>query len=237
MLADIIEKMQEKFDINLREWVEEPNYAMRADLHIHPLAHKYYGNYDDLRGIVLDEKDKKKIRKVVDWCVNVRELGAMAITDHDMIQSSLYAAEYVKEQKLDVRIITGAECEVTDPDARIASMPIHLLCLDIKELPAYTKRTAVDKMIRLVHEMGGKVIMAHPIYYPETFCRYAHLLDGYEYENGGTGMAFTFGMSFIRTRVFDHTIKYYCNSDFHYEFLLPKERHDLLRNESWSGLL
>ncbi|MDR2909110.1 MAG: PHP domain-containing protein [Oscillospiraceae bacterium] len=222
--------------MNLREWVEEPNYAVRADLHIHPLAHKYYGNCDDLRDIILDEKDKKKIRKVIDWCIKVRGLGAIALTDHDMIQSSLYAAEHVKKQKLDIEIITGAECEVTDPEARISSMPIHLLCLGIKELPAYTRRTAVDKMIRLVHEMGGKAIMAHPIYYPETFCRYAYLLDGYEYENGGAGMAFTFGMSFLKTRVFDHKIKYYCNSDFHYELFLPRQPDELLCNEGWEGL-
>ena len=142
-------------------------------------------------------------------------LTHIALTDHDMIQSSLYAAEYVKQAALPIKIIPGAECTVcnTNPEVPPGKDEVHLLCLGINELPAYRiRRTSVPKMIHAVHELGGFVIMAHPIDYPWSFRSYWHLLDGYEYRNGHR-LPFDEDKQIVGSRALPVA---FCNSDFHY---------------------
>ena len=181
---------------------------------MHPLGHKYYYTLDGGNpNVVLDLNDKQCIRDVVDWCYHVRGLGCIALTDHDMIQASLYCAEYVKEIGYPMEVITGAECSVCNPHLEIGHDGVHLLCLGITSLPPYNPRTSVSKMIEAVHDVGGYVIMSHPIEYPESFKRYAHLLDGYEYQNGNH-FDFEDGAKILKSQGLE--IKAFNNSDYHY---------------------
>ncbi len=209
---------------------------MTSDLHIHPLAHKYYFSMTDgFSKVALDDEDKQTIRAVVDWCCHKRGLDAIALTDHDMIQASLYAVEYVKQAALPIEIITGAECSVRDPHADIAGEEIHLLCLGIDTLPKYSDRTPIDRMIQAVREMGGYVIMSHPVNYPQSFFRYCHLLDGYEYRNGDKP-PFDEGKRFVDSRVFN--IRAYENSDFHFYGEFPDvSSNELQSNYYENGVL
>ena len=190
---------------------------MKSDLHIHPLGDKYADNIwiDDISKVVLDDEDKERIRAVVDWCYYTRGLDAIALTDHDMIQSSLYAMEYVSRAALPIKIIPGAECTVrsTDPEVPLGKDEVHLLCLGIHALPAYKVReTSVSKMIHAVQALGGFVIMSHPVDYPWSFRRYWHLLDGYEYRNSHRP-PFDEGKQIVGNRAYPAA---FCNSDFHY---------------------
>ena len=190
---------------------------MKSDLHMHPLSHKYYFNMiDGFSGVALDDEDRCNIRNVVDWCCYDRGLDTIALTDHDMIQASLYAEDYVAYSGVPIRIITGVECTVRDPLSY--DQEVHLLCLGLYQLPKYTSRTPVDRMIQRVHDMGGTVIMSHPIIYPDSFYRYCHLLDGYEYRNSDKA-PFDDGIEHLDS--IGLNLRTYSNSDFHYEGALP----------------
>ena len=192
---------------------------MISDLHMHPLDHKYYFTMaDGFSKIVLDEKDKKRIREVVDWCYHERKLDAIALTDHDMIQASIFALEYVKDAGYNMEVITGLECSVRDHAISIGDDEIHLLCLGINKAPKYNIVTHVDTMIDAVHEIGGVVIMAHPYKYPKTFERYCHLLDGYEYLNSDYP-PFDEGREILREKGL--VLREFYNSDFHYKGEFP----------------
>ena len=203
---------------------------MKSDLHMHPLGDTYSENIeiDDLTKVVLNNEDKRRIRAVVDWCCYDRKLDAIALTDHDMIQASLYAKEYVKQGRIPIEIITGAECTVcdTNPDIPPGKDEVHLLCLGINALPAYSvRKTSVPKMIRAVHELGGFVIMSHPMNYPWSFRNYWHLLDGYEHRNDHR-LAFDEGRQIVGNRASPIA---FCNSDFHYwGGVLPAENLESL---------
>lgn len=184
-----------------------------ADLHMHPLDHRYYGGRGELSGVKLHERDKRAIREVVDWCVRERGLDILSLTDHDMLQASLYARDYAREAGLPVRIVTGAECEVVDPAGTAPMRIVHLLCLNLPALPRYSWQTTVPELIHMVKAEGGTVIMSHPVRYPESFRRYAHLLDGYEYRNG-RNRPFEEGREHVRK--YDLPAKAFSNSDFHY---------------------
>lgn len=206
---------------------------MTSDLHLHPLGHKYFFSMTEgFSEVVLDEEDKKNIRDVVDWCCHVRRLDAIALTDHDMIQASLYAAEYVREAALPIEIVTGAECSVRDPRAGPWDDEVHLLCLGIGQLPRYGGRTPVEKMIGAVREMGGFVIMSHPVQYPDSFFRYCHLLDGYEYRNGNK-RPFDEGMKAVDLRAF--SLRAFNNSDFHYDGAFPDAQSNVLQSNGYEN--
>jgi predicted metal-dependent phosphoesterase TrpH len=193
---------------------------MISDLHLHPLSHKYFFAMDGgLLEVVLDDEDKSNIEAVVNWCYHDRGLDAIALTDHDMIQSSLYAAEYAKRAGLPIEIITGAECAVRDPQHNMWFGEVHLLCLGIDKLPKYNSRAPVCQMINAVQDIGGFVIMAHPVIYPESFFRYCHLLDGYEYRNNGKP-PFDKGKKHVASRAL--SVKEFNNSDFHFDGGFPK---------------
>ena len=198
---------------------------MKSDLHIHPLGDTYSDNIeiDDFTKVVLNDEDKRRIRAVVDWCCYERKLDAIALTDHDMIQASLYAKEYAEREGIPIKIITGAECTVcnTSSEAQAGKDEVHLLCLGINALPAYkVRRTSVPKMICAVHELGGFVIMSHPVDYPWSFRDYWPLLDGYEYCNGHR-LPFNEGKQTVGNCVPPFA---FCNSDFHYRGgVLPVE--------------
>jgi predicted metal-dependent phosphoesterase TrpH len=201
---------------------------MLSDLHIHTLSHKYFFDMaDGFSEVVLDDEDKHNIEAVVNWCCHDRGLSAIAITDHEMIQPSLYAADYVKKAGLPIEIITGAECAVRDPHSNMWFGEVHLLCLGIDKLPRYGSRTPVDRMVSAVHDAGGFVIMAHPVVYPDSFYRYCHLLGGYEYRNSNKH-PFDEGKRFVASN--NLSIREFNNSDFHYSGAFPNTASSALHS-------
>ena len=208
---------------------------MTSDLHMHPLGHKYYDMLEGFSKIVLDDEDKADIRAVVDWCCHERKLNAIALTDHDMIQTGLYAREYAEQAGLPIELITGAECTVQDPNEEKGDGEVHLLCLSLEKLPKYDFQTHVDEMIKTVRDMGGYVIMSHPGKYPKSFYRYAHLLDGYEYLNSNLP-PFDEGKKHVELNGLQ--IRAFNNSDFHYDgFKLIDAGSELLHNTYYDKII
>ncbi|HWQ61201.1 MAG TPA: hypothetical protein VN521_02760, partial [Negativicutes bacterium] len=82
---------------------------MFVDLHTHPLNHRYY--FDGLRPDALSERDKADILGLVAQG-RERGLDALAVTDHDLALSGLWAAAEAQRQGLDIRVLAGCECEL-----------------------------------------------------------------------------------------------------------------------------
>jgi predicted metal-dependent phosphoesterase TrpH len=83
-----------------------------------------------------------------------RKLTGLSITDHDTLRGSEKARKIIKEQKLDLILIPGAE--VTTAEG-------HLLVLGVTEVPP--RGLSPEETTDLVHEQGGITIVPHP-YHP-----------------------------------------------------------------------
>ncbi len=107
---------------------------MIAELHVHT-------NYSDGK-----DSPKKVINAAIEKGIEI-----LAITDHDCVQASLEAEEFVEEEKLPIKIITATE---------ISTESGHLL--------AYGIRKDVDAGLSLketceeVKKLGGVSAIAHP---------------------------------------------------------------------------
>ena len=110
---------------------------MKFDLHIH-------SNYSDGR----DE-----VKTILKAAVR-RKLAGISITDHDTLRGSEKARKIIKEQKLDLILIPGAE--VTTAEG-------HLLVLSVSEIPP--RGLSPEETTDLAHEQGGITIVPHP-YHP-----------------------------------------------------------------------
>ena len=110
---------------------------MKFDLHIH-------SNYSDGR----DE-----VKTILKAAVR-RRLAGLSITDHDTLRGSEKARKIIKEQKLDLILIPGAE--VTTAEG-------HLLVLSVSEIPP--RGLSPEETTDLAHEQGGITIVPHP-YHP-----------------------------------------------------------------------
>ena len=110
---------------------------MKFDLHIH-------SNYSDGR----DE-----VKTILKAAVR-RKLAGLSITDHDTLRGSEKARKIIKEQKLDLILIPGAE--VTTAEG-------HLLVLGVSEIPP--RGLSPEETTDLAHEQGGITIVPHP-YHP-----------------------------------------------------------------------
>jgi predicted metal-dependent phosphoesterase TrpH len=110
---------------------------MRFDLHIH-------SNCSDGRDEV----------KTILKAAARRKLAGLSITDHDTLRGSDKARKIIKELKLDLILIPGAE--VTTAEG-------HLLVLGVKEIPS--RGLSPEDTTDLVHEQGGITIVPHP-YHP-----------------------------------------------------------------------
>lgn len=188
----------------------------RCDLHSHPLCHDYYPiTPNKASGVVLNEQDKEKIRWYVNWCIEERELDAIAITDHDLIQSSLYAREYAKENSLPITIITGAECEIF---IRIGEQfkYCHILVLGVNEIPyheIYMNEVEFALWVNDIHALGGIVVMSHPAFSCVVFDIIAEYLDGFEVINRDV-LYFTEGLDYRKED--GSLLLPLKNSDYHY---------------------
>ncbi|HEX7445644.1 MAG TPA: PHP domain-containing protein [Methanothrix sp.] len=110
---------------------------MRFDLHVH-------SNCSDGRDEV----------KTILRAAARRKLAGLSITDHDTLRGSEKARKIIKEQKLDLILIPGAE--VTTAEG-------HLLVLGVTEVPP--RGLSPEETTDLVHEQGGITIVPHP-YHP-----------------------------------------------------------------------
>jgi hypothetical protein len=110
---------------------------MRFDLHVH-------SNCSDGR----DE-----VKTILKAAVR-RKLAGLSITDHDTLRGSEKARKIIKEQKLDLILIPGAE---------VTTLEGHLLALGVSEVPP--RGLSPEETTDLVHEQGGITIVPHP-YHP-----------------------------------------------------------------------
>ena len=110
---------------------------MRFDLHIH-------SNCSDGRDEV----------KTILKAAARRKLAGLSITDHDTLKGSDKARKIIKELKLDLILIPGAE---------ITTAEGHLLVLGVEEIPS--RGLSPEETTDLVHEQGGITIVPHP-YHP-----------------------------------------------------------------------
>lgn len=190
----------------------------KCDFHSHPLCHRYYPDNGRNKDIVLTEHDKAEIRAYVDWAIGERELDVIGITDHDLIQSSLYAREYVKENNLPAQIVTGAECEIYiqyTVSGYKTQHYAHILVIGVDEIPNHQVVMTVEQFSKFaddVRNLGGMVVMAHPVFSEKVFYMIAEYLDGFETLNRDM-VTFYEGARYAREHGLQ--LKEFQNSDFH----------------------
>lgn len=155
---------------------------MRIDCHTHPLAHRYY--YDRQHPDELTMRDEEDIKNVLTMA-SKRALDAVAITDHDLALSGLWAKEYAKREKLPLIVVPGCECELY-----FCGEWVHILALNICRPLAYTPYTTPDDLAAQVREQGGITVLAHPMCYTQSiYCNLKGIVDGVEYRNGAQEFA------------------------------------------------
>jgi predicted metal-dependent phosphoesterase TrpH len=110
---------------------------MRFDLHVH-------SNFSD---------GQDSVEAVIRAAVR-RGLFGLSITDHDTLGGSQRALKIIREEKLDLVLIPGAEVTTSEG---------HLLCLGIEELPP--RGFSPEETADLAREQGGIAIVPHP-YHP-----------------------------------------------------------------------
>ena len=110
---------------------------MKFDLHVH-------SNCSDGRDEV----------KTILQAARRRGLAGLSITDHDTLKGSQKALQIIREEKLDLILIPGAEVTTTEG---------HLLVLGIEELPP--RGRSPEETADLAREQGGISIVPHP-YHP-----------------------------------------------------------------------
>ena len=110
---------------------------MRFDLHVH-------SNCSDGRDEV----------KTILQAARRRGLAGLSITDHDTLKGSQKALQIIREDRLNLILIPGAEVTTTEG---------HLLVLGIEELPPRDR--SPEETADLAREQGGISIVPHP-YHP-----------------------------------------------------------------------
>ena len=110
---------------------------MRFDLHVH-------SNCSDGRDEV----------KTILQAARRRGLAGLSITDHDTLKGSQKALQIIREERMNLILIPGAEVTTTEG---------HLLVLGIEELPPRDR--SPEETADLAREQGGISIVPHP-YHP-----------------------------------------------------------------------
>ena len=155
---------------------------MRIDCHTHPLAHRYY--YDGQHPETLTERDKNDIKAMLELAIR-RGLDAVAVTDHDLALSGLWASEYARRAMPSLRVIAGCECELY-----FMGEWIHILVLNLCYPLAYTPYTSPDDLAAQARVQGAFTVLAHPMCYSESvYHNLKNILDGVEYRNGAQEFA------------------------------------------------
>ncbi len=110
---------------------------MRFDLHVH-------SNCSDGRD---------DVRTILEAAAG-RGLNGLSITDHDTLKGSRSAMQVIREDRLDLILIPGAEVTTSEG---------HLLVLGIEDLPP--RGRSPEETAELAREQGGIAIVPHP-YHP-----------------------------------------------------------------------
>ena len=110
---------------------------MKFDLHVH-------SNCSDGRDEV----------KTILQAARYRGLAGLSITDHDTLKGSQKAMQIIREERLNLILIPGAEVTTTEG---------HLLVLGIEELPPRDR--SPEETADMAREQGGISIVPHP-YHP-----------------------------------------------------------------------
>lgn len=181
---------------------------MRIDCHTHPLAHRYY--YDRQHPDSLSEKDKQDIAAVLEMALE-RGLDAVAVTDHDLALSGLWAKEHAKQAFPTLQVIAGCECELY-----FMNEWIHILALNICKQLAYTPYTSPYDLTAQIRAQGAIAVLAHPMCYTEAiYHNLKNVVDGIEYRNGAQEYAGRLSYEAILNKDDYAGLRLY-NSDYHY---------------------
>lgn len=108
----------------------------RADLHIHTTASD---------GLFT-------VREVLDHVARESKLNVIAITDHDVLDASLWA--YARRDRYPFEIVPGVE---------VSSADGHVLALWVTQ--AIPPRMSLSETAAAIHEQGGIAILAHPCHF------------------------------------------------------------------------
>jgi predicted metal-dependent phosphoesterase TrpH len=108
---------------------------IRADMHVHTNHSK---------------DGKSSVKEVVKSALRYN-LNALAITDHDTVDGSLEAIEFVEEENLSLIIVPGIE---------ISTLNGHLLAYGIKK--DVDPGMSMEETAFIVKELGGVTAVAHP---------------------------------------------------------------------------
>lgn len=153
------------------------NNNMLIDFHTHPLNHRYY--YDGRCPATLTDRDRSDILGLLAQA-GERGLDAVAVTDHDLALSGLWAAAEARRRRLPIRVIPGCECELYHQGEWI-----HILALGLREPLTYTAYTPAAGLIAAIKAQAALAVLAHPMAYsPAIYTDLRHLVDGVEYRNG-----------------------------------------------------
>jgi predicted metal-dependent phosphoesterase TrpH len=159
---------------------------MRFDLHIHSSCSD---GHDDIKTII-----KYAAKKGLD---------GIAITDHDTMRGSAVARGVIKDLKLEMILLPGAE---------VTTAQGHLLVLGVSDLPS--RMLSPEETTEIAHDLGGISIVPHP-YHP-----FRHAIgripkcDGVEVYNS----KHLFGIANARARMDArrHHLPMVAGSDSHY---------------------
>lgn len=189
---------------------------MRIDCHTHPLSHRYY--YDGCYPQELTEQDQADIKGLLNMAVE-RGLDAVAVTDHDMALSGLWAKTYAGQANLPIQVIAGCECELYLQDAWI-----HILALNIKQALCYTPYTKPAELVRQIHAQRGIAVLAHPMcYHVDVYHELKRIVDGVEYRNGAQESGGRPSFAAVLDQDGYRGLRLY-NSDYHYPGMIAPEQ-------------
>lgn len=192
---------------------------MSVDLHTHSVSHKYF--YTGYTPSTIDLLDRQNVEEHLRSNFT-RGLGALAVTDHDMLATGLYARDLAARKGFALKIIPGMECQLIY-HGKFTKEHIHILAIGIEEPPEYTKDTPIEYLADRVRKLGGFTVLAHPVVYSEeALARFIPHVDGIEEFNGARYARKNDGL-YKDAPLHDLTHWLTKGSDYHYKdmFLLP----------------
>ncbi|MFB6070587.1 MAG: CehA/McbA family metallohydrolase [Halanaeroarchaeum sp.] len=121
---------------------------LRIDPHVHSQA-----SYDG----------REPVELILEHAAEIG-LDAVAITDHDVIQESLYAADVAHEYGI-----------VAIPGVEVSTADGHLIALGVETVPSTGR--PIDETVETVWDMGGVTVVPHPFQRSRHGVRRASLPD------------------------------------------------------------